>query len=270
MCHPYRPFVLIVVPLLTLVPLASASAAPPRGFRGTPRMAGGRMMSARPTMMMPASPTMLRPAGTSVFRTPQALRNSFAFTTPGLGLNRRGIRSVPFGRFGRGSWAMNSWGGYAGAGAGGGYAGGGGGGGDGGGGGGDYSGAPPSGMYPYGDPGNGYDSGQDQTQSAGGGPLVGLLNADGGLDWPLALRILPPGPGVSYLRQQLDARAAEVQRQAGAGQVDPALLRGMSRDVADLQALLADRGDFLPVSQQATNDARLFLRKLQDVLKPVP
>jgi hypothetical protein len=111
---------------------------------------------------------------------------------------------------------------------------------------------------------------QGPPPNAGAGPLVGLLNPEGGLDWPLALRILPPGLEARDLRARLDARAGEVARQAAGGRVAPDLLRQANRDVDRLAALLADRSDALPVSRRATTDARLFLRRLRDALKPVP
>ena len=97
------------------------------------------------------------------------------------------------------------------------------------------------------------------------GPLSGLLNAEGGLEWPLALRLLPPE--ARDLRRQLDARAGEVQRQAAAGPVDAGLLRDMKRDVDRLRDLLADREDRLPVSEQATAEARQFIGKLRHALR---
>jgi hypothetical protein len=103
-----------------------------------------------------------------------------------------------------------------------------------------------------------------QPPSPKAGPLLGLLNADGGLDWPLALRILPPE--ARDLRQQMDARAGEVQRQAAAGAVDARLLRDMSRDLDRLHKILMDREDRLPVSEQATTDGRRFLQKLRGAL----
>jgi hypothetical protein len=100
--------------------------------------------------------------------------------------------------------------------------------------------------------------------------LVGVLNADGVLEWPLALRILPPGLETRDLRYRIDARAAELQREAAAGRVDAGVLREANRDVDRLGVLLAERGDFLPVSQQATTEGRQFLQRLRDALKPVP
>jgi hypothetical protein len=98
-------------------------------------------------------------------------------------------------------------------------------------------------------------------------PLTGTGDTAGGLDWPLALRILPPGPEVRALRQQIEARAQEVERQAKSGQVSPALVRQLSQDVDALGDILADRAASLPVSQQAIADAGRFIQKLRDTIK---
>jgi hypothetical protein len=119
----------------------------------------------------------------------------------------------------------------------------------------------------YGNPYPAYAPAQTEPRAVKAGPLVGLLNGEGTLDWPLALRILPPGPETRDLRRQIDARAAEVQRQATAGPVDPGLLKEMSRDVDRLREMLADKADRLSLPEQSKTDARQFLRKLRDALK---
>lgn len=237
-----------------LVLMAPAPAPRPGGFRPMPGMGGGRMM-----------PT---PNGT--------MTNPFSVRTPGLGGSQTGFRPTALSRPGYGGSAASSVQGRyspgsSAAGAGGGYAGGGGGSGG--------SGSPPTGAGgnpaggradPYADLYDRYAAAQGPPPNAGAGPLAGLLNAEGGLDWPLALRILPPGLQTRDLRAQLDARAEEVRRQAASGRVDPDLLRQASRAVDRLGGILADRGDTLPVSGQATTDARQFLRDLRDALKTAP
>jgi hypothetical protein len=106
-----------------------------------------------------------------------------------------------------------------------------------------------------------------QPETPHGGPLVGLLKAEGGLDWPLALRILPPAVETRELRERIDSQASEVQRQAAEGQVDGDLLRRMSEDVARLREVLAEREGSLPVSDQAMADAGRFLRKVREALR---
>lgn len=244
-----RPVLLFGLLLAAAASVGLAQAAPPRGMGG---MRGG---------MMPLPlHSMMTPAGMSMFRTPQGMGNPFMPMAPGMGMNGVPSYSMP-GRSGYGSAGMSS----GGMGSGNGYSGGGAG---------SPAGAPmeSSGLLggyanPYANP---YDSSapaRGQAQNAKVGPLLGLLNAKGGLDWPLALRLLPPG--TRTLRQQIDARAGEVQRQAAVGMVDAGLLRDVSRDVGQLREVLADREDRLPVSAQATADARQFIRKLRDALANV-
>jgi hypothetical protein len=187
-----------------------------------------------PSAMRP----MMMPAGMSMFGMPQGMGNrSFMPMAPGMGM-------------GNGSGGMGSGGGYSSGGSGSSS-------------GGSMGSADLSGGY-----GNPYDwsaFAPSPTANAVVGPLSGVLNAEGRFDWPLALRILPPE--TRDLRQQIDARAAEVQRQAAAGQVDAGLLRDMNRDVDRLREVLADREDRLPVSYQATEDARRFIRNLRNALK---
>jgi hypothetical protein len=85
-----------------------------------------------------------------------------------------------------------------------------------------------------------------------------------GLDWPLALRILPPALETGPLREHVTSLAAKVERQAASGEVEPRLLKALSADVSRLRQLLAERADFLPVSQTAKDDARRFLRQLSE------
>jgi hypothetical protein len=108
-----------------------------------------------------------------------------------------------------------------------------------------------------------------QSARPAAGPLAGLVDAQGGLDWPLALRILPPGPQVRSLRQQIDASASEVQRQTGSGQVNPALIRQMNRDLNTLNDLLADRAGALPISQQGIAEGGQFIQRLRDALSAI-
>jgi hypothetical protein len=224
-----------------LVLPAAALSAPPAGFRGMMGTPGG--------MMAPAPAFMMR-------TTPSAM-------APGLGLNQGGFRPMTYpqtgyspstaamaGRNGYGSSAMSGGGGYSGGGSGPSSA----------------AGMPSA----YDSSAGTYAAAPAASQNATGGPLVGLANAEGGLDWPLALRILPPGLETSDLRKRIDARAAELQREAAGGQMDATVLREANRDVDRLGALLADRGDFLPVSQQATTEGRQFLERLRDALKVVP
>jgi hypothetical protein len=207
-------------------------AAPPRGM-------GGMISSPVRSMMMAP--------GMSMIRAQPGMGNPVM--PMGMGMGGVPSNSMPA-RSGYGSAGMNS----GSMGSGNGYS----------------TGSPMGSSVQLGSYTNPYDvsiSTRSQDQHAKVGPLLGLLNAEGGLDWPLALRILPPE--TSTLRQQIDARAGEVQRQAAAGSVDAGLLRDLNRDVGQLREVLADRADRLPVSAQATEDARQFIRKLRDTLADI-
>jgi hypothetical protein len=201
--------------------------------------------------MLPQSSmqSMMMPAGMSMFRTPQGMGSRpFLPMGPGMGLYGSSSYSMP-GRSAYGSGGMGGSGGYSGGGSGSSSGG--------------SMGSPGlSGGYP-----NPYDwaaPAPRPTVNATVGPLSGLLNTKGGLEWPLALRLLPPE--ARELRQQIDTRAGGVQRQAAAGPVDAGLLRDMNRDVDKLREILADRADRLPVSEQAIADGRQFIRKLRNAL----
>ena len=234
-----RPILTLGLLLAAAVPAGPARAAPPRGMGG---MRGG--------MLPPSSMhSMMMPAGMSMVPTPQGMGSRLSLPMgPGMGLYGSSSYSMP-GRSGYGSGGMGGSGGYSGGGSGSSSGG--------------SMGSPGlSGGYP-----NPYDwaaPAPRPTVSATAGPLSGLLNTEGGLQWPLALRLLPPE--ARDLRQQIDARAGEVQRQAPAGSVDASLLRNMNRDVDQLREILADRADRLPVSEQAIADGRQFIRKLRDAL----
>jgi hypothetical protein len=234
-----RPVLILGLLLAAAAPAGSARAAPPRGMGG---MRGG--------MLPPVSMhSMMMPAGMSMFGAPQGMGSrSFLPMAPGMGLYGSSTYSMA-GRSGYGSGGMGSAGGYSGGGSGTSSGG--------------STGSPGlSGGYP-----NPYDwsaPAPSQTASPAAGPLSGLLTAEGGLEWPLVLRLLPPE--ARDLRQQIDARVGEVQRQAAAGSVDAGLLRDMNRDVEKLREILADRADRLPVSEQATADGRQFIRKLRHAL----
>jgi hypothetical protein len=226
-----RSSLIIGLLLAAAAPAGSARAAPPRGMGG---MRGG---------MLPPSAmrSMTMPAGRSMSGIPQGMGNRpFLPTGAGMGLYGSSSYDMP-GRSGYGSGGMGSGGGYSGG----------------------SMGSPgPSGgsAYPY----DWSAPAPSPIAIAAVGPLSGLLNAEGGLEWPLALRLLPPE--ARDLRQQIDARAGEVQRQAATGPVDAGLLRDLNREADRLREILADREDRLPVSEQATADGRQFIRKLRDAL----
>jgi len=139
--------------------------------------------------------------------------------------------------------------------------------------GGGYSGgysAPPE-MPAYATPASGaYGTdpyGRTEGKGAQAGVFAGLLKDDGRVDWPLALRILPPGLQTKALRESLDARVAQLQAQATEGKADAGLLKEAKGDLNKLAELLADRDGLMPVTQDAMGQAKDFVRKLRDAFK---
>ena len=97
--------------------------------------------------------------------------------------------------------------------------------------------------------------------------LLKYASASGGLEWPLALRALPPGPAATQVREQIDQLVAEARRQSDSGQVKPALVEDLRREVKELRRLWDDRGEDLPLSAEAITAGRDFLRRLGRALE---
>jgi hypothetical protein len=93
-----------------------------------------------------------------------------------------------------------------------------------------------------------------------------VVPSEAALDWPLALRILPPGVETQALRQDIDARLTEARRQAIAGRPVSHLVRALDHDVDRLGRLLRERADSLGASRQAIDEAHSFLARLKDTI----
>jgi hypothetical protein len=93
------------------------------------------------------------------------------------------------------------------------------------------------------------------------------IASESGLDWPLALRILPPGPETTQLRQQIDQLVSDIGREAADGHVKPTQFEELNRNLAELRRYWADRGDLLPVTREAIDEGRHFLRKVQEAVR---
>ena len=98
-------------------------------------------------------------------------------------------------------------------------------------------------------------------------PPAAAAPSEAALDWPLALRILPPASDTKALRQDIDARLAQAQRRAAAGRLAPSLVQALDRDVGRLARMLREKADVLPVSRPAIADAESFLARLKDTIK---
>jgi len=93
--------------------------------------------------------------------------------------------------------------------------------------------------------------------------LGGLLKADGSLDWPLGLRVLPPAIETARLRKQIAAEVVAALDRAVRGKSDRASMQQVNHDIDRLEALLRERAMDVPLTDQAVADARRFLHNLK-------
>jgi hypothetical protein len=90
--------------------------------------------------------------------------------------------------------------------------------------------------------------------------LAGLTRADGNLDWPLGLRVLPPAAETDHLRKQIATEILGLVDRAAEGKADPAAVRQASGDIQHLKRLLNERALDVPLTEHALTEARRFLR----------
>jgi hypothetical protein len=133
--------------------------------------------------------------------------------------------------------------------------------------------APPIGAgyggYGSGYPATMYSSGNTgdypSSTTSGYTPSGYSAGAESKLDWPLALRILPPSLETRPLRERIDILVGKMQ--AANGKPDADLVKEANRAVDQMATMWDDKSDFLPASQQAKSDAKQFLKKLKATLK---
>jgi len=117
----------------------------------------------------------------------------------------------------------------------------------------------------------GYGGNADQKIPAAGkaGVLAVLLGDGGGqLDWPQAVRILPPAPEATKLRDAIDGLALQAVADAEAnGKADPTVVKRLRQQVRALRELYADRKDLLPVSETIAQAGTAYLRQLEAAIK---
>jgi hypothetical protein len=117
----------------------------------------------------------------------------------------------------------------------------------------------------------GYGGNADRMPPAAGkagGLAVLLKQGDGQLDWPQALRILPPALEAARLRDDIDALALQAVADATAtGKPDAALVKRLKQKVRALYELFADRKDLLPVSETVAQAGSAYLRQLEGAIK---
>ena len=90
---------------------------------------------------------------------------------------------------------------------------------------------------------------------------------EGGLHWPLGLRILPPGPETKELRSEVESLLKRAARQALSGKVSPKLVLMVKWDLGKLRRLLNERADAMPVSGATVDEAEWFLDQLEDFVE---
>jgi hypothetical protein len=131
-----------------------------------------------------------------------------------------------------------------------------------------YSGSymPMNPAYPAMPPANPYlpQRQSDAPAHKGLDRLAGLTRADGNLDWPLGLRVLPPAAETDRLRQQIATEVLGIVDRAAQGKADPAAVRQASRDIHQLKRLLNERALRVPLTEHALTQARRFLQNLDE------
>jgi hypothetical protein len=105
-----------------------------------------------------------------------------------------------------------------------------------------------------------------QAASANVLDAMGVPNTDGRLDWPLGLRILPPGEKAGVLRKQIDALLRMASNQAPDGKVSPQVLQEASDAIEELHDMLHQKKGAFSASY-TYDEADRFLDKLAKGLK---
>jgi hypothetical protein len=120
------------------------------------------------------------------------------------------------------------------------------------------------GMNDYGMAGSGYPQ-YATMQSQGPGQYATAspaLDSQGGIDWPLGLRIMPPWPESQEVREQLDKLLRQVAKQAESGSVDPKVAELAGRQVRRLRRMLDDAETRIP--SRTADESRRFLKNLEE------
>jgi hypothetical protein len=104
-------------------------------------------------------------------------------------------------------------------------------------------------------------SGTGQTPPIAAATLFGLPAENGRLQWPLALRILPPANDTQVLREQLELVLYYVASQAADGQVNRAFIDLGLQAVRDFRQLLKPHERTMPAVSYS--DAMRFLDRAE-------
>jgi hypothetical protein len=97
--------------------------------------------------------------------------------------------------------------------------------------------------------------------------LLRDLLGKNGIDWPLGLRILPPGPQTKELRSEVETLFKLVILQEASGHVNHKLVSKIERDLQMLRRLLNEHSDQLVVPPYTIREAQRFLKRLKDLVE---
>ncbi len=108
-----------------------------------------------------------------------------------------------------------------------------------------------------------YSQGMNYGATATASPT--LHNDEGGVDWPLGLRIMPPWPESKETRAALEGLLGRAAEQASSGSVDPKLAELADQKLRRLRRMLDDAEGRIP--SRTADESRRFLDNLKETLK---
>jgi hypothetical protein len=114
---------------------------------------------------------------------------------------------------------------------------------------------------------NPYVPASEARRSAARDGFHDLLKNDGSLDWPLALRVLPPALETRKLREQIQAEVLGALDRKDEGKSRAAFVEEASRGIDRLGRLLNQRADEVPLTDAAVTEGRRFLHSLKTRLQ---
>jgi hypothetical protein len=127
-------------------------------------------------------------------------------------------------------------------------------------------GSAPAGPYGYGSAPANREQAAAKERLAHVLDAMGVPSTNGRLDWPLGLRILPPGEKAEELRKQIEALLRMAANQAPEGKVSPQVVRETANAVEEMHEMLRKKKSAY-VASYTYNEADQFLDKLAQGLK---
>jgi hypothetical protein len=111
---------------------------------------------------------------------------------------------------------------------------------------------------------------RSKSQLPGSSPAEELLKdllGQKGIEWPLGLRILPPGAETQALRGEVETFIKLALLQERSGKVNRKLVSKVERDLKKLRRFLDENVDRLDVPPETIREAKRFLRRLRDFVE---